>query len=194
MKSKLSSRIWLVACSSLALALIVGSATVVGIYFGNRLVENHSLYQLPAIELNAATGARTQSMSMATGLVDDAVEGLFVLDHLSGNLQCWLLNQRTGTVGGIYTVNVAADLTEGGKTAEPEYMMVTGNFLWTGGNRGNEVPGRSICYVGDAATGNVVGYGLMYSPQAIRRGTVQNGTLNLVCKGTVRGEAVTRDQ
>lgn len=194
MKSKLSSRIGVVACGSLALALIVGLASGVGVYVGNQLAQDRIIDSLPPIELKAGTAVRTKSMSMATGLVDENVEALFVLDHLSGNLQCWLLSEKTGTVGGIYRANVAADLMTAGKTGQPEYMMTTGNFFWSGGTTANSAPGKSVCYVGDATTGNVVGYGIIYNEQAVKRGTVQSGVLKLVCKGTVRGEAVTRDQ
>ncbi|MEM9409795.1 MAG: hypothetical protein AAGA30_01700, partial [Planctomycetota bacterium] len=46
--------------------------------------------ELP-ITLNADAATRGKSMSMATGFIDrdELIEGVFVLDHLSGNLQCW---------------------------------------------------------------------------------------------------------
>lgn len=190
-----SNRYLLITTGVVAIALLVGLTTGVGVYVGNRLAQDREIHVMPPINLNAGTAARTKSMSMATGLIDGNVEGLFVLDHLTGNLQCWLLNTRTGQVGGIYRANAAADLQLAGKAGQPEYMMTTGNFFFSGGNAGNNAPSQSICYVGDANSGNVVGYGVVYNPQAINRGIVQQGILNVVCKGSARnGASATRDQ
>ena len=54
------------------------------------------------------TAARGKSMSMATGFIDRnrTLEGLFVLDHLSGLLQCWVVNPRTGNIAGLYYTDV----------------------------------------------------------------------------------------
>ena len=194
MKPKMSSRIWMVAGASLALALLIGVFSGLGVYIGNRLAQDRMIQNLPPIELMAGTASRTKSMSMATGLVDNNAEALFVLDHISGNLQCWLLNAKTGQVGGIYTANVASDLMTVGKTGEPDYVMTTGNFFFSGRKTGNMSPGKSVCYVADASTGNVVGYGLIYNTQAVTRGVVQSGVLNVVCKGSARTALTTRDQ
>ena len=194
MGSKLKSRILLVACLSIAIAVLIGATTGIGVYVGNRMAQNNMVSQFPPMPLNAGTATRTKSLSMATGSIDGNVEGLFLLDHLTGNLQCWVLGPRNGAVGGYYTANAAQDLAGGSKTGAPEYMMVTGDFFFTGGNAGNLAPGQTVCYVGDATTGNVVGYGLIYDKQAIRKGIPQKGNLKLVCKGTARTEASTRDQ
>jgi hypothetical protein len=194
MKRNISVRVWIVASASLAVALLVGFSSAMGVYLGNQFAQDRMLQNLPPIELKAGTAARTKSMSLATGLVDNNAEALFVLDHVSGNLQCWLLNSRTGAVGAIYTANVASDLMTAGKTGEPDYVMTTGDFYFTGNTTGNLAPGKSVCYVADATSGNVVGYGIVYNKQAVVRGAVQAGTLNVVCKGSARGEMTNRDQ
>jgi hypothetical protein len=195
-KSMKSKRVIIFAARSLALALLIGTTTGVGVYVGNRLAQDRQIQNMPPIELKAGTSARTKSMSMATGLIEPNVEGLYVLDHLTGNLQCWLLNNRTGQVGGIYRASAATDLAVGGgKAGKPEYMMTTGNFFFQGGLPGNDAPSQSVCYVGDASTGNVVGYGVVYNKQAVQRGMVQQGFLKVVCKGSARsGAQTTRDQ
>lgn len=183
---------WRVAAVLSGLAFFIGLVGLVGlsagtgVYLVNHFSQNRDLENYLPIELNAGTSARTESMSMATGLVDGNVEGLFVLDHASGNLQCWVLNPRTGQVGGIYRANVTADLMNVGKTEQPDYIMTTGNFFFSGNNTGSTSPGQSICYIADGKTGNVVGYGLVYNKQAIKRGIVQNGLLKIVCKGSGR--------
>ncbi len=161
MKTKLTSRFWIAVCAAFALVSLIGITSGVGAYVGNRLAQEQVIPAIPQLELNAGTASRSKSMSMATGLVDGNVEGLFLLDHVSGVLQCWVLSPKTGSVGGYYTANVGNDLAVAGKTGSAEYMMVTGNFFFDG-NTGNLAPGQSVCYVGDASTGNVVGYGLVW--------------------------------
>ena len=87
MKSKKYS---IIISVGVGLALLIGLTTGIGVYVGNRLAQDRQFSQLPPIELAAGTAARTKSLSMATGLIDNNVEALFVLDHLTGNLQCWL--------------------------------------------------------------------------------------------------------
>ncbi len=137
MKRKKSSRIWIVAGACTGLAFLTMISSGVGVYLGNHFAQDRMSQELPPIQLKAGTAARTKSLSMATGLVDNNAEALFVLDHVSGNLQCWLLNSRTGSVGGIFTANVAADLMMVNKTGEPDYVMTTGNFFFTGNTTGN---------------------------------------------------------
>ena len=189
-------RIWSIAI--LGLTLVVVAATFVGSYFGfqfaarsavNPIANANSLAEL---QLQAGTASRGKTMSLATGQLDEDVEALFVLDHITGNLQCWLMNSRTGAVGGIYRTNIVDDLVLD-KTAQPDYMMVTGNFFWAAGFAGNVAPAKSIVYIADGNSGNVVGYSALIDKQAVRRGVAQAGLLKLVCQGTAR-DVVTRDQ
>jgi hypothetical protein len=191
MKSKKYS---IIISACIGFALLIGLTTGFGVYVGNRLAQDRQLAQLPPLDLMAGTAARTKSLSMATGLIDNNVEALFVLDHLTGNLQCWLLNTKTGTVGGIYRASAATDLAVAGKSGTPEYIMTTGNFFFRGGSSGGNKPANSVCYIGDANTGNVVGYSLSYNEQALSRGGAVNGALKLICKGAARSAIVTRDQ
>ena len=199
MKSQPTSRNWVIA-GAVALAILIGTTTGISVYVGNKLAQNRDsnsqlippMPQLP-LDLHAGTATRAKSLSMATGQIDERVEGLFVLDHISGNLQCWVLNPRNGQPIGFYSANVKSDLATDGKAGESEYVMVTGDFFFRGG-AGNEAPGRTVCYVGEASSGNVVGYGLIYNESAITRGTPQKGPLKLLCKGSARGEQTVRDQ
>ena len=85
-----------------AVLLLVVAASTIGTYMGQQFADKESGRQQPIV-LNAETAASGKSISMATGLVDRQrlVEGMFILDHLSGRLQCWLVNPRTGEIGGI---------------------------------------------------------------------------------------------
>ncbi len=183
---------WILAASALGLGVIVAASTSLGVWAGLRFAQPESSAASLPLELKAGTAARGKTMSMATGLIDGNVEGLFILDHLTGNLQCWLLNARTGAVGGIFRANVAQALATD-KAGDPDYIMTTGNFFWNGGNAGNSLPAQSIVYVCDGTSGNVVGYSITYNKQSVLRGVAQAGTLNLVCQGSAR-DVVTRDQ
>ena len=190
MVGKKQKLIWLWLASAIGLSAVVVTSTCIGVLAGTNFAAMN-LKQSP-LPLHAGTAVTGKSMSMATGLIDDQVEGLYVLDHVSGNLQCWTLNARTGAVGGVYRANVAADLVAD-KTGVADYVMTTGNFFYDGGVSGNLVPAKSVVYVADVTTGNVVGYGLAYDKQADRRGVVQAGELKVMCKGASR-EIMTRDQ
>ncbi len=194
MKTKLLSAPWMIAFAALTFVVGIGIASGIGVYVGNQLAQDRMIESLPPLQLNAGTASRSKSVSMATGLINGNVEGLFVLDHISGNLQCWLLSPKTGAIGGIYVANAAADLAGGGKAGEADYVMTTGNFFFNGTKSSSEFPGQSVCYVADSNTGNVIGYGLVYNQQGMKRGVPQKGFLKVVCKGSIRSEASTRDQ
>ena len=196
MKSQLT-RNWIIA-GAVALAVLIGATTGIGVFVGNKLAQNRDTNSqlIPPIplDLHAGTSTRAKSLSMATGRIEERVEGLFILDHGSGDLQCWVLNPKNGEPIGFYTANVKQDLAaEGAKTGGSDFVMVTGDFFFEGGS-GNNAPGRTVCYVGEATSGNVVGYGLLYNRQSINRGNPQRGQLKLLCKGAARGDQTVRDQ
>lgn len=146
------------------------------------------------IVLNADTANSGKAISLATGLVDENVEGLFVLDHLSGNLQCWVINPKTGGVAAIFAASPATDmgLDKGGDT---DYVMCTGGVNFTArGRTGNARPANVICYVADGNSGKVVGYSLVFDRQAAIRGNTQGGMLEVVCRGFAREAGAIRDQ
>lgn len=145
------------------------------------------------IPLLADSAVKGKSMSMATGAVTAGVEGLFVLDHSSGLLQCWILNPRNGSVGGIFQTNILQDLPSE-KVGAGDYVMCTGAFAFSGGTAANLVPSSSIVYVADEATGNVVGYSFSFNRNELNRGVMQYGPLRAVCAGPTRVEGAVRDQ
>lgn len=188
-----SGKLWFLLGAVGTLGLIVATSTCIGVLVGTRIANSQSDQLRLPLPLHAGTAAKGKTLSMATGLIDGDVEGLYLLDHASGNLQCWILNARTGAVGGIYRTNVLQALAST-KVGEADYVMTTGNFFWNGGKTGNLTPSQSVVYIADEATGNVVGYHLTFNEQGIQRGEVQTGLLNLVCQGATRGESVKRDQ
>jgi len=136
---------------------------------------------------DSASGGKT--ISMATGTITGDADGLFILDHMTGILQCWLLNSRTGTVGGIYVADVGKAL--GLDKGDPDFVMTTGDFFVRSG--GNLKAANTICYVGEGKSGKVAGFSLAYNKQGIQQGAVQKGELNMVCSGPVRQAGAIRE-
>jgi len=149
---------------------------------------------LEPLKLQAASASRGKSISLATGAIDGSVEGIYILDHLTGNLQCWALSPKTGKIAGIYKTNVNVGL-ETDRAGEKDYVMSTGLFDFTGGTVGKKVPARSVVYIAEGNSGNVALFGLQCDTNIIRRGNgVDTGGIELIGKASARGEGVTRDQ
>lgn len=181
---------WAIAVAGFLLVVI---ASTVGTLIGQRFNAAGAVDPLPLV-LHADTAARGESMSMATGIIDRnrQLDGLFVLDHLSGLLQCWLLNPRTGEIAGIYAANVndSLNLNKGG---DADYVMTTGNINIE--SRQNNIPlAGCICYVGDGNTGKVVGYSLYYDRQLVLQNGTQTGELVVVARGLAREVGLQRDE
>jgi len=140
--------------------------------------------QFPETLLHASATHGASSMALATGPVDQDVEGLFILDFITGELTCSVLNPRNGSIAAGYKVNVVADLgVEQGK--QPQYLLVTGkaSFRPTGSPL---QPAESVVYVADANTGRFVAYWLPWNRQAASQGFPQASPMALLGKGSVR--------
>ncbi len=143
----------------------------------------------PQIPLYASATHSADTLAVATGLVDDEVEGLYVLDYLTGELQCAVLNYRVGKFNSLFRTNVLNDLGIDPAKKRPNYLMVTGlsNFL-----RGSAAsrPGLSVVYVVDANTGRFAAYGLPWRRELASAGRPQQGALVLLDAGIARAAVV----
>lgn len=176
MLSHLKQSRWTVLVGGLALGAFLGM--VGAVQFAKQQI------QLPTTLLNAAATHGGTTMAIATGPVQDGVEGFFVLDFITGELTCSVLNPRTGTLGGAYRANVVADLgVEQGK--QPQYLMVTGaaNFRTQGGNI---LPAESVVYVADANTGRYVAYWLPWNKIAAQQNFPQASPMQVLGTGSAR--------
>ena len=54
----------------------------------------------PEGRLHAAAAVQNEAYAMATGPIDEDVEGLFILNVLTGDLQCSVMSIRTGRFAG----------------------------------------------------------------------------------------------
>jgi len=154
-----ATKCWLTIASLIFVGLVSG----VGAYVGTQFSTTKG--GLSAIELHAATASSNDSLSMATGLITQEVEGLWLLDHKSGQLQCWVMSPKTGNVAGIFSSNIANDLD--GSKGTPELVMTSGV---------------------------VAGYSVSVNRTLMNRGQTQGGTLTRVCTGKLNGPEPVRDQ
>ncbi|MCL4207572.1 MAG: hypothetical protein KJ000_34235 [Pirellulaceae bacterium] len=184
MLKRFGNRPFLFVLLGLGLGLLVGVGMMVGTL--TALTHQPVVSLTPPPTLLHATGSHSgESMALATGQIDEDVEGLFVLDYLTGDLQCYVMNPRTFTWGGVFKYNVVRDLgIEQGK--KPNYAMVTGAVVFQRGAAARQTPALCAVYVADANTGNFAAYGLGWDRTAARGGVPQQGTLSLLGVGKAR--------
>ncbi|MGC1272675.1 MAG: hypothetical protein WBC44_03135 [Planctomycetaceae bacterium] len=105
----------------------------------------------------AVVGDRNDKFAMLTAQFDatDFVEGVFVLDFLTGQLRGSIMDPRTGKFSVLYTRNIAADFQV--NPNEPgTYAIVSGRTNLP--SQGNFRPASSCLYVAELTSGKVVGY------------------------------------
>jgi hypothetical protein len=139
--------------------------------------------------INATASVTSEKYSMATGAVSEEAEGVFVLDHNSGLLQCSVLYPRMGQVMAQFTVNVGEALGAGAKGGS--YVMVTGFVDFP---RSSSTPAATtVVYVLDTGTGNFACYGIPFDRTAVSAGRAQQNVMQLVFKGTAN-PLISRDR
>ena len=130
----------------------------------------------PKTALHAMATDRVDTYAMATGMVDEDVEAVYLLDFLTGELQALVLGRQVGGVSGIYTFNVAGHLGID-PNKNPRYMMVTGVVgLRRGGSRMQA--SRAVVYVAEITSGKIGAYAIPWNPSLAAAG--QTMTLSLV--------------
>lgn len=135
-------------------------------------------FSLATIDATAAVSS--DQFSMATGLVTGEAEGLFVLDHNSGLLQCSVIYPRIGQFAANFTANVADALATRGKVGK--YMMVTGIADFR--QASNNPIGSSVVYVLDSTTGNFACYAIPFNRALMNANQPQSGALRLIAVGS----------
>lgn len=155
------------ACGALAVLLVL-LGVVVGRMGSSPASPSDMIPKLQAIATHG-----TDTFAMATGPIDEESEGLYVLDYLTGDLHCWVMNPRTGKFGGVFKHNVWADLGSP-KTKTTKYVMVTGGASFPRGG-GTARPAASVLYVADAVTGVVAAYNIPWDRAAFASGRSQSG-------------------
>ena len=141
----LRTQSWGMPIAGLVLGLTIGGAMTIGVLLGQRTDSVAQFAGFDDLRLKAMASHGGDTFAIATGPVDDEVEGLFTVDYLTGDLQCFVPNPRTGGVAGWFKANVANDLTvERGK--KPAYLIATGEFNFSSAS-GNSRPAASLVYI-----------------------------------------------
>lgn len=171
MKRFRSRSTWLLI--GLAMGLLAGAGTAVGVAYVNRPAGLATPPGWPqGLPLRASTASTSETLAMATGRVDEQVEGIFTLDFLSGELQCFVLNPRSGKFVGWFKTNVTVQLpVERGK--KPSYVMTTGMWEPVGFST-NQRPCGCVVYVADANTGMFAAYTFPWVKGAASTGATQS--------------------
>ncbi len=126
-------------------------------------LESTALANPPWMAWESASGGK--QMSLATGRIEEGIEGVFALDHLTGDLFCWILNPRVGTLSRSQPLNVSQLLNVEG---EADYIMCTGILNIRAGRSGGARVGDSVVYVGDGNTGKVAALSVLYDNGGVR--------------------------
>jgi len=157
-------------CCLLGVGMMVGMFATLS--FQASPASDAAMAELPLFATATDTG---ESMSMATGPVDDEMEGVFFLDFVTGTLSAAVINSRTGKLGGVFKTNVIKDIgVEEAK--KPSYLMTTGAANFVGFKRGSQEPANTVVYVCDENTGKFVAYSFMWDRTLASRGALQSGT------------------
>jgi hypothetical protein len=156
--------------------LALGGALALGVLLGQR--SQPAVPALGPLQLKATATHGSDTFAIATGAIDEDVEGLFTLDYLTGDLQCFVINPRNGAVGGWFKTNVAAAFS-GERGKKPAYLLTTGHITPTGGY-GAGKPAGCLCYVADANTGEVAAFTFPWVKAATTAGQPQMRPMSLV--------------
>jgi hypothetical protein len=140
--------------------------------------ENYNPLGLTLPTLDASSAVTSEKFSMATGLMSDRTEALFVLDHNSGLLQCSVMYPRMRQFLGLFVVNVH-DALGTGKGAQ--YMMTTGMVDMPQSNA-NPVA-LSFVYVLNTTTGSFACYGIPFNRTFLNSNKPQQGAMVLLATG-----------
>ena len=141
---------------------------------------------LPSVPLHATATEGHENFAIATGLIDERVEGLYFLDYVTGNLMCTVVDPKSGKFNAFFQKNIAVDFG-GGTRENPKYLMVTGMANMARG-RGNSQVGKSIVYIAEAASGQVAAYAIPWSGPMQSAGKIQGGELIKLDQRRFRGE------
>ena len=145
----------------LSLGLLLGLTTGLAVHVGleSRPSAGGSGLPLEELKLRASASHGSETFAMATGMLDDT-EGVFMLDYLTGDLTCFVLNSRTGKFAAMFRTNVWKEMpVEKGK--KPTYVMCTGAWSFQGGNSGGGRMGDCVVYVADCNSGAFVAYSVV---------------------------------
>ena len=121
---------------------------------------------MPHAPLYASASYGTENFIIATGDVDDGIEGIYILDLLTGDLKGMVLNTNTRVFTSFYQWNIMKDFEA---TKNPKFLMVTGVADMRRGAAKFRM-GRSVVYIADVNSGTVAAYGVPWDSTRAAQG------------------------
>ena len=141
-----------------SMGLLLGLATGLAVHVG--LESRHSDdsgFGLEELKLRATASHGSKTFAMATGAADENGEAVLMLDYLTGDLTCFVLNPRSAKFNAMFRTNIWKELPpEKGK--EASYVMCTGSWSPLKGGANGARPADCVVYVADCNTGYFVAY------------------------------------
>ena len=130
-------------------------------------------YFWPHEPVSAATSDRDTNFGLITvpvrdvtiAGVRDTMEGVFVIDYLTGRLQGAVINPRIGKFTSAYFRNLAADFKVDPQ-ANPHYTLATGTIQLAA--RGQATWANAILYVGELNSGMIHAYAFSYTDNRVK--------------------------
>jgi hypothetical protein len=179
--------IWVAA--GLGMGLLVGVGMMIGTLCGVWSAGSGG-WTFPETVLHAEAATGCETMAVATGVIDEDVEGLFTLDFLTGELSCFVLYAKgplAQKLGATFKTNVAAAFGAIEQGKKPHYLLITGKANFTRGTGAGAVrPAYSVCYVVDTNTGKWVAYGIPWNQTASAQGRLQEAVMVPLANGVIR--------
>ncbi len=160
-------------------------------WFGIRWMKPDQIV-LPLMPAHATATDRYENYAIATGPLDEEVEGVFILDFLTGDLKAAVLSSQLGRFNAYYQRNIIADMGID-PNKNPRYLMVTGVMNLRRGFGQTARPAACVVYVAELTTGKIAAYGIPWTPQFHNAGVPVNGEL-IPLDITRFREAVVREQ
>jgi hypothetical protein len=167
------------------------SASVVALVVWRQTPES-SIFALPEIPLQATATDSNESFAAATNMIDEDAEGLFLLDCVTGQLQCVVLSHRTAKFNALFQANVALDLALGESGKNAKLLLVTGSVNFRGS--ANARPASSVAYVIDTTSGKYAAYGVPWRRDVANQGRAQSAPMALLHVGSARAPNITIEE
>ncbi len=141
-----------------SLGLLLGLATGLAVHIGLESRQSgDSGFPLDELKLRASASHGSDNFAMATGASDGDAEAVMMLDYLTGELTCFVLNPRSTKFNAMFRTNVWKELPPT-KNKKASYVMCTGTWNPLKGGEGGGRPADCVVYVADANTGYFVAY------------------------------------
>jgi len=140
----------------------------------------HGIHQ-EILRANATHGG--PNLAVATGRISEETDGIFFLDYITGNLQCWVYYPRLQRFGAKFSTNITQQLPA---TKNAEYLLVTGDTQGNVATASNARPAGCLVYVVDVKSGLFAAYTMPWTRAAESSGQFQEGPLIAVDGGQYR--------